>query len=394
MAKLKKKVKKNLIRLGTLLLLLIVIIGGSLYYKEFNKDKTPIDTPNKGEKEKYPQEYNLSLLMTGDGLIHNKLAIYAEENGGYNFKPYLSEIKDYVQKFDLAYYNQETPFGTPGNYTFYPVFSVPSEFGDAMLDAGFNMVSLASNHAFDKKEEGVLTSLDYWQKQNDVMYNGMASSEEEKSNYQIKEKNNITYALLSYTYGTNGINLPAGKEYLVSVYSNEQAEKDILALRDKVDVLIVAMHWGVEYQLEPTVTQKEQAKFLASLGVDIIIGNHPHSLQPIEWLDNTLVIYSLGNFISNQIELYNSIGYKGAVGAFAMVDIKKEVEKDQTSSISLHNLNVDLIYTYRNENEKYYKVIPFSRINSTYLKDYEQVYNDYKSVIQKYDSSINVLPPA
>lgn len=398
MARLKKKVKKNLIRLGTLLLFLIVIIGGALYYKDFNKDSTLNDSSaskkSSKEEEKYPQEYNLSLLMTGDGLIHNQLALYAEENGGYNFKPYLSEIKDYVQKFDLAYYNQETPFGTPGNYTFYPVFSVPSEFGDAMLDAGFNMISLASNHSFDKRETGVLNSLNYWQKQDDIMYNGMAASEKEKNNYQIKEKNNITYALLSYTYGTNGINLPAGKEYLVSVYSNEQAEKDILALRDKVDVLIVAMHWGVEYQLEPTATQKEQAKFLASLGVDIIIGNHPHCLQPIEWLDDTLVIYSLGNFISNQIELYNSIGYKGAVGAFAMVDIKKEVAKDKTSSISLHNLNVDLIFTYRNTSEKYYKVIPFSKINSTYLKDYEKVYNDYKSVIQKYDASINVLPPA
>ena len=154
------------------------------------------------------------------------------------------------------------------------------------------------------------------------------------------------------------------------------------------------MHWGVEYQLEPNATQKEQAKYLASLGVDIIIGNHPHCLQPIEWQDDTLVIYSLGNFISNQIELYSSIGYKGAVGAFATVDIKKTVNKDESSTIGLENLQVDLLYTYRNETEKYYKVVPFSKMTTKYLPDYKSVYNTYKNVIQKYDSSINVVPAA
>ncbi len=400
MAKLKKKVKKQLIRFSFIFLLLFIIIGSAVYYQNYRENHQPNENPNQNDntnnaETKYPQEYNLSLLMTGDGLIHNQLALYAEKSDGtYDFKPYLSEVKDIVQKYDLAYYNQETPFGTPGNYTFYPVFSVPSEYGDAMIDAGFNMVSLASNHAFDKREQGVLTSLDYWRKQNDVLYNGIASSFAEQSNYQIKEKNGITYALLSYTYGTNGIALPSGKEYLVSVYSNEQAKKDIAALRDKVDVLIVTMHWGVEYQLEPNATQKEQAKYLASLGVDIIIGNHPHCLQPIEWQDDTLVIYSLGNFISNQIELYSSIGYKGAVGAFATVDIKKTVNKDESSTIGLENLQVDLLYTYRNETEKYYKVVPFSKMTTKYLPDYKSVYNTYKNVIQKYDSSINVVPAA
>ena len=150
------------------------------------------------------------------------------------------------------------------------------------------------------------------------------------------------------------------------------------------------MHWGVEYQLEPTATQKSQAEYLASLGVDIVIGNHPHCLQPIEWKGDTLVIYSLGNFISNQIELYNSIGYKGAVGAFAMVNI----EKDKSNNIDINDLKVDLIFTYRNETDKYYKVVPFSKITSKYLPDYQNVYTTYKNVIQKYDNNIEVIPAA
>ena len=395
MAKLKKNVQKKLVRYTTYILFLLIIVGGALYYKKFNQKEdvsTKEDNPNIDNNQNEEKESKLSLLMTGDGLIHNQVAMYAETNNGYDFKPFLSEIKDYVKSFDLAYYNQETPFGTPGHYSFYPVFSVPSEYGDAMLDAGFNMISLASNHAFDAKENGIINSLNYWRDQDNIMYNGIADSFENQKNYQIRKKNNITYALLSYTYGTNGINIPSGKEYLVSVYSNELAKRDIEALRDKVDVLIVAMHWGVEYQLEPTATQKSQAEYLASLGVDIIIGNHPHCLQPIEWKDDTLVIYSLGNFISNQIELYDSIGYKGAVGAFAMVNIEKTTNEDKSSAISINDLKVDLIYTYRNETEKYYKVIPFSKITSKYLPDYKDVYNTYKNVIQKYDNTINVIP--
>ncbi len=396
MAKLKRKVKKRLIRFTVLTLFLFVIVFSAVHFwdlKNNNQNRTlpKIINPSKDE-EKYPKEYNLSLLATGDGLIHNQLARYAQTGNTYDFKPYLTEVKDIVQSYDLAYYNQETPFGTPGNYSFYPTFAVPSEYGDAMLDAGFNLISLASNHSFDKRETGVLNTLNYYQSKDNIMYNGIADSYENQENYQIAEKNGITYALLSYTYGTNGITVPDSKKYLVSVYSNELAQKDIKALRDKVDVLIVAMHWGVEYQLEPTSTQKEQAKFLADLGVDIIIGNHPHCLQPIEWLDDTLVIYSLGNFISNQIELYNSIGYKGAVGAFAMLDIKKTVNEDQSSKINLENLKVDLLFTYRNETDQYYKVVPFSKMDSKYLKNYQSVYEDYKKVIQKYDQTINVVP--
>lgn len=391
MAKLKKKVKKRLIRLTTLVVFLIIIVFSALKFSDFlnhkeNSPKPNIVNPQEQDKEEQ-QEQSLSLLMTGDGLIHNQLAFYAETKNGYDFKPYLSEVKDIVQSYDLAYYNQETPFGTPGNYSFYPTFAVPSEYGDAMLDAGFNMISLASNHSFDKRESGVLNTLNYFKSKENIMYNGIADSAAAQSNYQIAEKNGITYALLSYTYGTNGITVPSNKSYLVSVYSNELAKKDISALRDKVDVLIVAMHWGVEYQLEPNATQKEQAKYLADLGVDIVIGNHPHCLQPIEWIDDTLVIYSLGNFISNQIELYNKIGYKGAVGAFAMVDIKK---KDD--DIALENLKVDLLFTYRNETDRYYKVIPFSKMTDKYLKNYNSVYEQYKQVIQKYDKTIEVIP--
>jgi len=202
------------------------------------------------------------LLATGDGLIHNLLAMYAEQSDGtYDFSDYLTEVEDIVKEYDIAYYNQETVFGGESiGYTYYPRFNTPSAYGDAMLEAGFNTVSIASNHSYDRGEVGVLNSVQYW-KEKGIMYNGMAESENDRTNYMIMEKNNISYALLSYTYSTNGITVPSDKPYLVNVYNDELAKKDIEALRDKVDVLIVAMHWGVEYTFTPTEIQKTQAPY-------------------------------------------------------------------------------------------------------------------------------------
>ena len=414
MARRKRKIKRNVLKL---LLFVLIIVGAFIAFDRFAPEKshsTPTNISQKEnikEEEEKPKEYKISLLATGDGLIHNRLALYAKQsNGTYDFNGYLSEIKDIVSNYDIVYYNQETPFGSESiGYSYYPNFSVPSEYGDAMLNAGFNLVSLASNHSYDKGEAGVLRSLEYWKSKDNVIYAGMAASEEERTNYQIGEVNNITYAMLSYTYGLNGHNINKGKEYLVDVFDYDKAEKDIKYLRDKVDVLIVAMHWGTEYALEPIESQKQQAKWLAEHDVDLVIGNHSHCLEPIEWIDNTLIIYSLGNFISNQGILtgawykYNGT-VKGSIGAFAMMDIVKNVE-DEKPVIKINNLKVDLLYTYCNNQDKYYKVLPFSKIDEEYLKkysnkssdtwyikDYKKVHEMYSNIIKKYDSSINVLP--
>ena len=267
-----------------------------------------------------------------------------------------------------------------------------------MLRAGFNTVSLATNHSMDGRTTGALNSVEYWKKQKNVLYNGMASSEEERNDFQIVEKNNIKYGLLSYTYGTNGIPIPSDMPYLVNLYSDEQAKKDIEQLRSKVDVLIVAMHWGPEYSFNPSDIQKRQAKYLADLGVDIIFGNHTHCIQPVEWIDDTLVVYSMGNFISNQIQLFATRGFKGVIGAFVMGDIVKTVNEDKTSEIRIENVGVDLTYNYKNPAKRMYKIVQFSKINSNFFdnylnkSNYKKVYEQYKDVIQKLDPNIYVYP--
>ena len=211
-----------------------------------------------------------------------------------------------------------------------------------------------------------------------------------KSQDKFMKQDKVYFASVKLGTKTDSGDL-AGKVVQQSDYSHVDIDK----IKDKVDVIIVAMHWGTEYMQTPTDEQVREAQYLADLGVNIIIGNHPHSLQPITWLNNnnTLVIYSLGNFISNQGILYSTIGYKGVIGAFATLDIDKTTFNGE-SKISLDNLEVELLYTYKNSQQRYYKIIPFSKMNNNYLNNYQSVYETYKNVIQKYDQNIVVKPCA
>ena len=392
----------------TILFLSIIGVWGIItyqYLKESKEEINPKDT-DKSEVEEDKQEYSLSFVMVGDNLIHDKIyleALNLGENSTYNFKPLLSYMKPIIKKYDIAYYNQETILGGKDiGLSGYPVFNSPFEVGDAMIDAGFNLVSLATNHTLDRGSQAIYNSRNYWNSKPEVLVAGSYSSIEEKEQIPIKEKNHITYTMLNYTYGTNGIPVPSGQEYLVNIwpvhgnnpntdseYQNykEQVKKDIEGVRDKVDVLIVAMHWGVEYQLEPNDYQKDMAKYLVSLGVDIVIGTHPHVIQPVTWIDDTLVIYSLGNFIST----HEVVNLSNRIGLMSSVRITKIVDKDKTSEMKIDNLENELLYTYYTSDYKDIKVIPFSKLEEKYLANYKEVYIKYREVIQSIDNSIPVV---
>ena len=351
--------------------------------------KEPKKVLEKEEKEEIKTS-KLSLVMVGDALLHSSVYNDAYKNGVYDFSSQLEYIKPIIQKYDLAFYNQESILGgTSIGLSDYPTFNSPQEFGDAMVDAGFNLVSLANNHTLDRGEKAVLNSCEYW-KTKDVLTAGSYTSFEEANEIKIKEKNGIKYTLLSYTYGTNGIPVPSGKEYLVNLYSDEKAKEDIEKVKDKVDIILVSMHWGTEYQTEPTEEQKRQANYLSSLGVDIIIGTHPHIIEPITYINDTLVIYSLGNFISAQS---TNNDYNTMVELMTSVDIIKE-EKNGEVTIKLDNLNNELLYNYYQKGNRWtnFKVIPFSQMNASYNSDYQRLYNKYSEVVKMYDKNIEVNP--
>ena len=375
--------------------ILAVIIGAlAIFFLMRLVDKPETKDETKTEKSEIKEETNkLSLVMVGDALLHSSLYNDGYKNGTYDFTSQLELIKPIIENYDLAFYNQESILGgTSIGLSDYPTFNSPQEFGDAMLDAGFNLVSLANNHTLDRGETAVINSCEYWNSKENVLSAGSYCSEEEADEIEIFEKNNITYTLLAYTYGTNGISVPEGKDYLVNLYSDEKVKSDVEKVRDKVDVLLVSMHWGTEYQTEPSAEQKRQAEYLASLGVDIIIGTHPHIIEPITFIDDTLVIYSLGNFISAQS---TNNDYNTMVELMTSVDIVKKT-KGKKTSITLENLNNELLYNYYKKGSKWYdfKVIPFSKMNTDYNSDYKRLYDKYSSVVKMYDENIKVKAPA
>lgn len=395
-----KRKKDKVLRI--FVILIILIIGIYFGYNKLLNNHNNISGDSKVNVDDNNHSTSISLIMAGDNLINDKLYNAAKkDDGSYDFKSMYSYIKDIVKNYDLAYYNQETILGgSEIGVSSYPAFNSPYEVGDATIDTGFNLVSLATNHTLDRGEKAIINSLNYWNNKSNVLTSGSYLSNDDRNKVNIKEVNNITYTMLNYTYGTNGIKVPEGKEYLVNIWPctgnnpdndtkyqeyKEVVKDDILRVRDKVDLLIVAMHFGVEYTHVPTNYQIDMAEFLSSLGVDIIIGTHPHVIMPITYINDTLVIYSLGNFLSAQ-DTNND--YNTTVGLLSSIKITKNIDKDNNSSIKLSDLNNELIYT---TNKDGYKIIPFSNPDiKDYLNDYERVYNKYANIVRSIDSSINI----
>ena len=373
------------------LLLLFIIIGLGVYFYIYNQ---PSKLENKVEKKikepvvekKKVENYQAKIFMVGDALIHWGVYNDAKQSdGSYDFKPMLEAIKPISSKYDIAYYNQETILGGASlGYSSYPLFNSPQEVGDAFIDAGFNMVSLATNHTMDKREQGVLNSVEYWKSKPNVVTSGQWSSEEEReaSITKIYEVNNIKYAFISYTIWNNGLPTPTGKSYLNNEYSNEKAASDIQKIRDKVDFVIVAMHWGTEYSFKVDYKQEEIANYLSGLGVDLIIGAHPHVIQTVESINNgkTFVVYSLGNFISDQNDVDNFTGL-----AFE-VTLNKKKDIDDSITNTVINPRAQLVYTTttsRGGVNHDFKVVPYPQLNESLLRNYVQLYDKYKAIVNE-----------
>ena len=385
MRKRRVKIKKGG-RIFVVLICFVVFGILALDYSNFPFKKEKKEEPKKEEKaqeRKEPKYYEAHLFMVGDALIHSAVYQDAKQaDGSYDFKPMLELIKPISSQYDLVYYNQETILGgTELGLSNYPRFNSPYEVGDAFIDAGFNMVSLATNHTMDKNEQGVINSVNYWRQHKDsVVYSGQWTSFESRENEvsQIYEKNGIRYAFLSYTTWTNGLETPTGKEYLNNVYSDEKAAADIAKVRDKADIIIVAMHWGTEYSLGVSYDQERIAKFLSEQGVQIIIGAHPHVVEPVEYINDgkTFVIYSLGNFISDQE------GNERLTGLMMSLDIKKKVDIDDSVTVTVENPKAELIYTKSYYGRKRsFKVYPYSQLNTNLLSNYSELEEKYKGVV-------------
>jgi len=297
-----------------------------------------------------PEPITIHMSAVGDIMCHltNVKNAYNSTTKDYDFTNVFKNIATYTQNADITVGNLETTFaGASRGYTGYPTFNTPEVLGKNLRDIGFDVLCTANNHSMDKGYSGVESTLKFLDEYGLDHY-GTARSKEEQDTILIKDVNGIKIAFLAYTYGTNGITIPSGKEYSVNLIDKDLIKKHIsLAKEKEVDMICVSMHWGTEYRLTPHSSQEELADFLFKNGVDIILGSHPHVLEPMEKRTVTLedgttkdgfVIYSLGNFVSGQIYANTK--------STVILDI--QITKNSEGKISIDSVNYTPVYLHDN----------------------------------------------
>lgn len=317
-----------------------------------------------------PPPSEATLVAVGDIMMHTPQlpGAYVAETGSYDFSGFFQRVKPTIAAADWAMANLETPLaGNERGYKGYPRFNAPVEMADALSEAGFDIVSIANNHILDQGEAGAIATIRTLQ---DRGLKPIGTSEEGASPLQeavITKKNGIAAAFLAYTYGTNGIPLPQNAPYLVYLVNEKQIAEDIAHAKARgADVIVVSLHFGNEYQRHPTDAQRNLAAAVIQSGADIIVGHHPHVVQPYERITTAteqgtregFVIYSLGNFISNQFGDYKEYG------AMLKVTIRKSYSPDGTSSIELAETEAipTWVHKYRESGKSKYRILPVEAV--------------------------------
>lgn len=355
-----KRKKKLYFRRIILLLILVAIIVGAIFAisKLFNSDaeEKRIEISNTAnnevkviEAEKLPPR-SFTLTGLGDAMCHNTQYKDAFANGTYDFNYVFENVKDVMSKDDLTIGNLETTFaGAQVGYSGYPTFNTPDAMGEALRNAGVDVLSTANNHCLDKGFKGLSRTLDVLD-QLGIDHAGTSRTPEEQAKVLIKDVNGIKVAILSFTYGTNGINPPSDKGYCVNYIDKNFIKGRIDAAKSEgAEIVIACMHWGIEYQTKPSAEQIDMADFLFKSGADIILGNHAHVIEPFEKREVTMddgtvkqcfVVYAMGNLVANQ----NQVNTRNSI----MMHMKVTIDSDKKTI--LDDISYTPIYIYKNPN--------------------------------------------
>ncbi|MCI6639725.1 MAG: CapA family protein [Pygmaiobacter massiliensis] len=254
---------------------------------------------------------------SGDNLIHGSIYLQAaQKDGSYDFSSLYSHVAYFYKDYDLNFINQETLVNDELPASTYPCFSTPGELGEAAYQVGWRLFGGSNNHTYDKGSAGIEATLRFWDAMpDDTLYFGLYRVDQEKTQIPLYEKNGITFACLAYTDHTNGIGTPQNAQAQVIYTSQEDMiEKQITLAKKQADVVLVSVHWGTEDSHQVTDAQRTLAQKMADWGADLIIGTHPHVIQPAEWLTasdgrEVFCAYSLGNFVSAQSRPDELFGY-------------------------------------------------------------------------------------
>lgn len=297
----------------------------------------------------------ITLVMVGDMLMHTPVNNTGKmEDGSMNFDHLFTYTKDMVSEADIAIVNQEVVLGGAElGISGYPRFNTYYEVGEALAEAGFDVVLHATNHSMDKGLEGLENCLNFWEDNYpDMAVIGMYDSKEDRDEIYVYEQQGIRIAILNYTYGTNGQPLPAGMPYAINLLEKSLIAQDVARAKEVADFVILCPHWGTEYVLEETNAQRRWAEFFLECGVDLVIGTHPHVIEPVEmFVDEDgremLVYYSLGNYVNATSSEKNDIGIR-MLGAMAIVTIARNEEGE----VYIKEYSAEPLVTYISDDQK------------------------------------------
>lgn len=343
------------------LVLLIVFVWFSCSQKEKEKAQETLqnvvsDVEDESAKDKEPEVYTepeVDILMVGDILLHENVQESGKlADGTYNYDHLFANIKEDVQAADIAIANQEVILGGKeiGLYG-YPNFNGPYEVGDALVKAGFNVILHATNHTLDRGKTALVNCMNFWKtSHSDVAVLGIFETQEAyDNNIYVYEKDGLKIAILNYTYGTNGMPTPSDMPFAVAMLEEEKVISDLEKANEMADFVVVCPHWGTEYRHEQSDEQEYWANLFLEHGVDLVIGTHPHYIQPVEMLrgengEQMLVYYSLGNFINSTSDSGRGTADR-MIGGMAKITVAKtENGKAYIKDYGVEPLVTQLLY--------------------------------------------------
>ena len=359
----------------------------------------------KSEEEKQAAENNkteetditFTMSAIGDIMCHNTqyFDAYNKENNTYDFSYVFEDISFYTKTADIAIGSLETTFaGEEQGYSSYPTFNTPDNLAYELKDIGLDVLSTAGNHALDKGFDGLARTIDVLNDA-DISHLGTYKTQEEQNQVLFKYVKGIKIAFINYTYGTNGIQIPKGKDFCVNLIDKDLIKKHIdLAKEGNADIIVACMHWGTEYQTTPNSTQTELTDFLFQNDVDIVLGTHPHVLQPMEKRTVTLedgttkdgfIIYSLGNFIADQ----------NAKNTRSSVILNLTITKHTDNTLTIDKADYVPIYMYKNTElkSKKMKLLDINKTITNYESGIDTSIGEklYSTLISEKNNIISIL---
>jgi len=333
-----------------------------------SETEPPVDSSNDGF---------VSILMAGDVLLHDKVAASGKmSDGSYNYDHMFANVKQEIEEADLAIVNQEVILGGRDlGLSGYPSFNGAFEVGDSLVDSGFDVVLHATNHALDKGKKGLLSCISFWEETYpEIAYLGIAETKDRSEEIYVFEKEGIRFAILNYTYGTNGIPLPSDMPYCVNILNKDRIKDDVSRAKEISDFVIVCPHWGTEYILTADNNQKYWTDVFFDAGVDLVIGTHPHVVEPVELIEkdghSMLVYYSIGNYI-------NATAQTGAGIANRMLGVLADVTVSKTEDdVTITDYGIIPIVSHVKSGEGQCTVYKLSDYTEELASQNEIIYSD------------------